>query len=311
MGTIRAICISERRGTKKECVGEAVLIENFGIENDAHAGDWHRQVSLLSDEKIQAFKRKGADIEYGVFGENIVVDGLDLRMLAMGTLLKCNDVLIEILQIGKECHNHCEIYHTMGDCIMPREGVLARVIKGGTIKVGDTVSIEARTEKRPYQSAVITVSDRCARGEREDLSGAIIANRLKEQGYIIAETLIIPDEKELLKRHLIQLADRRQLDLIITTGGTGFAPRDTTPEATLEVATRNAPGIAETIRAHSLSITPKAMLSRAASVIREKTLIINLPGSPKACEQCLDCVIETLPHAFDLLRDEVADCADS
>jgi molybdenum cofactor synthesis domain-containing protein len=97
--------------------------------------------------------------------------------------------------------------------------------------------------------------------------------------------------------------------LILTTGGTGFAPRDVTPEATMAVATRNAPGIAEAMRAHSLAITPKAMLSRGVSVIRNRTLIINLPGSPKACNECLDCVMDTLPHALDLLRGGVTDCA--
>jgi len=312
MGTIRAICISERRGTKKECVGEAFLIESFGIKNDAHAGHWHRQVSLIADEKIQAFKQKGgAVIDYGVFGENIVVAGIDLRTLPVGSLLRCGSAVLEITQIGKECHDRCAIYHTMGDCIMPREGVFAQVIEGGTIKVDDTINVIERTEKRPYQAAVITLSDRCASGECTDLSGAVIQKRLAEQGYTIAEALIIPDEKEMLKQHFIRLADMRQLDLILTTGGTGFAARDITPEATLEIATRNAPGIAEAIRAYSLSITPKAMLSRAASVIRGRTLIVNLPGSPKACAQCLDYVMETLPHALELLRNDVVDCGDT
>jgi molybdenum cofactor synthesis domain-containing protein len=308
MGTVKAVCISKVRGVRKICVDEAVLIENFGIEGDAHAGNWHRQVSLLADEKIQSFRAKGAKVDYGAFGENIVADGFDFCALPVGTLLNCGETLLQITQIGKECHNYCAIYNTMGDCIMPREGVFAQVLKGGGIKPGDEMTIVERSGKRPYQAAVITLSDRCSRGEREDLSGAVIKKRLWENGFKIAETLIIPDEKELLQQHLIRLSDQRQLDLILTTGGTGFAPRDVTPEATIEIASRIAPGIAEAMRVYSLKIMPQAMLSRAASVIRGKTLIINLPGSPKACNECLDCIMETLPHALDLLRNEVSDC---
>lgn len=311
MGTIIAIAISTKRGIQKHCVPCAKFIDNFGIEGDAHADNWHRQVSLLSAEKIEDFRAKGAQVEHGAFGENLVVEGFDFRNLPVGTLFRCGDVLLEMTQIGKECHSHCEIYKIMGDCIMPREGVFTRVLEGGTIKVGDKMLIEKREGKRPYQAAVITLSDRCSRGEREDTSGLNIKKRLADAGYDIAETILISDDKPTLKHHLMRLSDQRQLDLIITTGGTGFAPRDITPEATMEVCTRNAPGIAEAMRAYSMTITPRAMLSRSASVIRNKTLIINLPGSPKACMECLDCIMGSLPHAFDLLRNEVEDCAQS
>jgi molybdenum cofactor synthesis domain-containing protein len=192
---------------------------------------------------------------------------------------------------------------------MPREGVFARVLCGGDIKIGDEMTIEARENPRPFQAAVITLSDRCSRGERTDTAGPAITNRLTEAGYEIAEAVLIPDDGALLQRHLVRLADQRQLDLILTTGGTGFAARDVTPEATLAVATRNAPGIAEAMRAHSLAITPRAMLSRGVSVIRNATLIVNLPGSPKACGECLDCILDSLPHAISLLRGSVTDCA--
>ena len=125
----------------------------------------------------------------------------------------------------------------------------------------------------------------------------------------MVEQLLLADEAAPLRTQLIRLADQRQLDLILTTGGTGFSPRDITPEATLTVADRTAPGIAEAMRAASLAITPRAMLSRAASAIRGKTLIINLPGSPKACMECMDVFMDTIPHAMGLLRGEVGDCA--
>jgi len=283
-------------------------VADWGIEGDAHAGSWHRQVSLLSYDRVEEFRARGAEVTEGAFGENLLVEGVDLRSLPVGTRLRCGGALLEITQVGKECHNHCAIYHAVGDCIMPREGVFARVLQGGDIRTGDEVTVVARG-KRPYQAAVITLSDRCSRGEREDAAGPAIVRRLTAAGYEVAETLLLPDDGELLKSHLIRLADQRQVDLILTTGGTGFAERDVTPEATLAVATRSAPGIAEAMRVHSLAVTPRAMLSRGVSVIRNRTLIINLPGSPKACSECLDCVMDTLPHALDLLRGGVTDCA--
>lgn len=309
MGKVIAVCTSPARGTQKQQTDSGYFAVEWGIEGDAHAGHWHRQVSLLSADKIADFNARGAGVAPGAFGENLVVEGFDFRALPVGTLLRCGEVLLEITQIGKECHSHCEIYKKMGDCIMPREGVFARVLQPGTIRVGDEMTREPRETARPWQAAVITLSDKGVRGEREDKSGPAIAERLKANGYEVVEQILIADEAEVLKKHLIRLADQRQLDLILTTGGTGFAPRDVTPEATLAVADRNAPGIAEAIRAASLAITPRAMLSRAASVIRGKTLIINLPGSPKACMESMDVFLDTIPHGLGLLRGEVADCA--
>lgn len=141
MGEVVAVCISEKRGTQKKNVGSVKLVENWGIEQDAHAGDWHRQVSLLSYDKILAFKARGAQVEDGAFGENLVVSGLDFRTLPVGTLLQCGEVVLEMTQIGKECHSHCEIYHKMGECIMPHEGVFAQVLSGGMIRVGDKMEV--------------------------------------------------------------------------------------------------------------------------------------------------------------------------
>jgi len=141
MGKVSAVCVSERKGTQKKDVGQAVLIEDHGFENDAHAGKWHRQVSLLSYDKIKVFKERGAQVKDGDFGENLVVEGIDFSSLPVGTLFSCNDVVLELTQIGKECHHGCQIYQKMGDCIMPREGVFAKVIKGGKISVGDELNV--------------------------------------------------------------------------------------------------------------------------------------------------------------------------
>lgn len=141
MGKIMAVCISEKRGTQKKNIEKVRLIENFGLEGDAHGGNWHRQVSLLSYEKVRAFEEKGISVEDGAFGENLLVEGFDFKNLPVGTRFRCGEVLLEMTQIGKECHSHCEIYRAVGDCIMPREGVFARVLHGGMIQIGDELEI--------------------------------------------------------------------------------------------------------------------------------------------------------------------------
>ena len=141
MAEIAAICISDVRGIQKHEIPEAFLKKDWGIEGDAHAAPWHRQVSLLSFEQIEAFKNRGAEVGNGAFGENIIVEGFDLKSLPVGTRFTCNDVVLELTQIGKQCHAHCAIYHQMGDCIMPREGVFCKVLAGGTIAPGDLIEI--------------------------------------------------------------------------------------------------------------------------------------------------------------------------
>ena len=141
MGKLIAINISEKRGTEKKEIQEAQLVTDFGIAGDAHAGKWHRQVSLLSFEKIEDFKARGARIENGAFGENLIVSGFDFKTLPLGTRFQIGDALLEMTQIGKQCHSYCAIYQRMGECIMPKEGVFAVVLKGGTIKKGDEVTM--------------------------------------------------------------------------------------------------------------------------------------------------------------------------
>lgn len=141
MGKVMAVCISEKKGTQKKRVSEGILIEEHGIEGDAHAGNWHRQVSLLSYETIEAFKARGAQIEDGAFGENVIVEGIDLIHLPVGTRLRCGEILLEVTQIGKECHSHCEIFKKMGECIMPSNGIFTRVLHGGLMREGDEINV--------------------------------------------------------------------------------------------------------------------------------------------------------------------------
>mgnify|MGYP000031921201 CR=1 FL=1 len=309
MGKVIATCTSEIKGVQKKNVHQVCLIEDYGIEGDAHAGKWHRQGSLLSYDRIQEFRARGAKVEDGAFGENLVVEGIDFKTLPIGTKFKCNDVVLELTQIGKECHSHCQIYKRMGDCIMPREGVFAEVVTGGHIKVGDEVVMEQVKSDRPFSAAVITLSDKGSVGEREDKSGPMIVEMLKDAGYDIKETILLPDEQKKLEKELIRLADQRQLNVIFTTGGTGFSERDRTPEATVNVCDRMANGIAEAIRNYSMTITKRAMFSRAVSGIRKKTLIINLPGSPKAVQEALEFLLPELGHGLGILRGTEGECA--
>ena len=308
-GKVIAVCISERKGTQKTEVAEIKLVPDWGIEGDAHAGKWHRQVSLLALEKIDDFRSRGASVDNGAFGENIIVEGFDLRALPVGTRFRIGDALLELSQIGKECHTHCAIYHQVGDCIMPREGVFTTVIEGGTVKAGDEVGLIEADPARPFTAAWITLSDKGAAGEREDKSGPLIGEMLKEAGYDVVEGLLIPDGIEELSKQLIRLADQRQVNVVFTTGGTGFSERDLTPEATQAVCDRMAPGIAEAIRAYSMTKTPTAMLSRAAAGMRKKTLIINLPGSPKAVRECMEFILHPLEHGLEIMLGRTGECA--
>ncbi len=153
---------------------------------------------------------------------------------------------------------------------------------------------------------ILTVSDRSSRGERADASGPALADFVRAQGWEIAASEIVADEREMIRATLAAWADRGDLDVILSTGGTGFAPRDVTPEATRDVIEREAPGLAEAMRAASLAKTPHAMLSRSAAGIRKRTLIINLPGSPKGALENLQVVAPALEHAVHLLRGEEA-----
>lgn len=342
-GKIVALCISEARGTVKHAVPQVKLIKDYGIEGDAHAGHWHRQVSLLSAEQVEAFnqriaasnaqileKAKLATLDAkesnniaepgetekaiiepaieGTFGENILVSGIDLRQLPVGSTLTAGAVILKLSQIGKECHSHCQIFHRVGDCIMPREGVFATVEQGGELTTGMEITVELPNPNAPLRAAVVTLSDKGSRGERVDTAGPRAAELLAAAGYEVVEQVLLPDVQAKIERELKRLADSRQVDLIITTGGTGMAPWDVTPEATLAVATRSVPGIAEAIRAGSLAITKRAMLSRGVSVLRNSTLIVNLPGSKKAVEEALEIVLPVLEHGIRLAKGTDGEC---
>jgi molybdopterin adenylyltransferase len=303
MAEIVAVSTSNKKGERKINIGKSMLIKNQGLENDAHAGFAHRQVSLLAEESIAKMIGKGLDVGPGDFAENLTTRGIDLVNLPVGSRLQAGkEAIMRVTQIGKECHERCAIYYQAGDCVMPREGIFAEVLLAGKIKVGDQLEI-----KPAYRFGVITASDKGSCGEREDLSGPAIAEILLPWGDVI-ETIIIPDEQDLLSDGMKEMVSKGY-DAIFTTGGTGMSPRDVTPEATLAVVDRLIPGISEAIRRETAKITPKAMLSRGVAGISASTLIINLPGSPKAVAECLAVITPVIDHALETVSGSGGECA--
>jgi molybdopterin adenylyltransferase len=303
MAEIIAVCTSPEKGQRKKNVGESLLIKNQGLEDDAHAGFAHRQVSLLAEESIAKMVAKGLEVGPGDFAENLTTRGIDLVSLPIGTRLAAGrETVLRVTQIGKECHNRCAIYYQAGDCVMPREGIFAEVLTGGKLAVGDNIEL-----KHSYRFGVITASDKGSRGEREDLSGPTITELLLPFGDV-TEYVVVPDDRAALAKMMRDMA-LKGVDAIFTTGGTGLSPRDVTPEATLDVIDRLVPGIPEAIRRETAAATAKAMLSRGIAGICGSTLIINLPGSPKAVKECLAVVSPVLEHALETVCGKGGECA--
>ncbi|RKY89859.1 molybdenum cofactor biosynthesis protein [candidate division KSB1 bacterium] len=307
MGEIIAVCISEKRGTSKKNIKKGVLRENYGLEGDAHAGKWHRQVSLLAKESLEEIEKTGMKIGCGGFAENITTKGIELVSLNIGTRLSVGNekALLEVTQIGKECKDPCQIYKKLGNCILPSQGIFTKVLRGGMVKVGDKIEV---LREGKFQAGTLIVSDRCSRGERKDLSGKIIEDLLRDISCSVIRYTIVPDELEDISGVLKQWSDSGELDLIFTSGGTGFSPRDNTPEATRKVIQKEAPGIAEFIRAKGACKTERAYLSRGIAGIRKKTLIVNLPGSPDGVKDAVTTLTAIIPHAIEVLRGDVKDC---
>lgn len=303
-GRLLHVCISSKKGIAKHEIPSTRLLLDYGMEADAHAGEWHRQVSLLAHTDIELMRAKGLSLKPGAFGENLVIDGVNTAELGVGSQLRVGPVLLELAQVGKVCHTRCAIYYTTGDCIMPRTGLFARVVEAGEVTAGMPVEIVHRVDRSTLQAAVITVSDRCSAGQTIDTAGPAVAALLTSGlGARIAWTKLVPDEVSEIAEAIKDFSERR-VDIILTAGGTGPAVRDVTPEATRKVLDREFPGLAEAMRAASSAKTPNAWLSRAVAGIRRETLIVNLPGSKKAAVENLEAILPVIPHAVKMLRNE-------
>ncbi|MCP4375377.1 MAG: molybdenum cofactor biosynthesis protein [bacterium] len=311
MGTVKALCLSDNKGEQKKPVDSCVFRADYGIEADAHSGNWHRQVSLLLDSDIESIRQKGLDdLSDGDFAENVILSGVDLNSCGLGTKLRLgDDVILSISQIGKVCHTRCRIFYLAGDCIMPRLGVFARVETGGQVCPGDKAEAFDIVPRDTLQAVVLTISDRCSRGQADDTAGPAVAKILTESlGANIYRREIIPDEKETITQRLDHYSAGHSIDLVLAVGGTGFSPRDVTPEAARAVIDRLTPGLDEAMRTASAAKTPHAMLSRAVSGIAKSTLIITLPGSERAASENLQAIMPALGHGLAKLRGDKSDC---
>ncbi|MCX7861642.1 MAG: molybdopterin-binding protein [Bacteroidales bacterium] len=292
-----SINISTEKGTIKQPISKAKLT-NKGIEGDAHAGLWHRQVSLLGIESIKRFEAiLKRNILPGEFAENITTEGLELmECQPLDTFSSCQ-VELMVTQIGKSCHGDgCSIFQQVGKCVMPKEGIFAKVRREGILKTGDSFVYHPKV----FKIAVITLSDRASSGEYNDLSGEIIKQKITEH-FTTKKRLyktyyhLIPDNSELLK-NLIVKAIEEKIDYIFTSGGTGISPKDITIETIKPLIDKEIPGIMEYIRIKYGQQKPQALLSRSIAGIAQNSCIFTLPGSTRATEEYMSEILPQLEH---------------
>lgn len=303
-GKVIAVNVSDKKGIVKNPVPEIEINEN-GIINDAHSGNWHRQISLLDSHSITKFKKElGREINHGEFAENITTEGFILYKMNLMDRFKINDVELEVTQIGKECHGGgCAIFTAVGKCVMPKEGIFCRVISGGSIKPGDEIVYKPKK----YNVLIITLSDRASRGEYSDRSGPASEIKVSEWFEKIniqysIEKIIIPDDSKKLTE-IVEQYTKKKFDLIITTGGTGIGKRDITVETIQNMLDKEIPGIMEMIRVKYGADKPNALLSRGVAGTISKTLIYTLPGSLKAVDEYLSEIEKTFFHSIYMLND--------
>ena len=300
---ILSVNISEKKGTIKHPV-DAINMTNLGVSDDAHAGDWNRQVSLLGMESIRKFELEaGRKIKPGEFAENITTEGANLWEMHPLDRFSCGETEMEVTQIGKECHGtSCAIFKEVGNCVMPKEGIFCRVIRPGRIKPGDVLQYHPKV----FSVRIITLSDRASRGEYEDRSGPRIKELVEEffkihSSFFIFHSSLIPDDPDQL-RNLLTEAARKQTDIIITTGGTGIGPKDFTPDVVRPFLDKEIPGIMEMIRIKYGAEKRNALASRSIAGVMKQSLVFTLPGSVKAVNEYLAEILPSLNHLIMMLH---------
>jgi molybdopterin adenylyltransferase len=306
MARVTAVCSCPTRGTAKKRLAAVTLIQGHGIEGDAHGGPGLCQVSMLSEMSLARMEQAGVSTRHGCCGENIDISAeMELHTLLPGVRLRLgSDAVVTLTSVGKDHADGHADRVIMGN-IFPREGLFAEVLTGGRVAPHDHVEL---VRDGAYSAGVLTVSDSASRGEREDQSGPALLELLGAEGFLPARYSVVPDELAHISAKLRLWCEDGSLDLLLTTGGTGFSPRDVTPEATASVVDRAVPGIPEMIRSMSARTVPTAWLSRAVAGIRMGTLVVNLPGSRKAAVECAGFLLGVAGHALKVLRGEAFRC---
>jgi len=290
-----SVNISEKKGTIKNPVQRIHLFER-GVEGDAHNGPGQRQVSLLGVESIGRFgNQAGRSFQFGEFAENITTAGLELFTAHPLDRFVNDSIELEVTQIGKSCHGDaCAIFREVGNCVMPKEGIFARVIRPGYLQAGD----ELEYQPKEYRVKVITLSDRAYAGDYEDKSGPRTLTLLrdwfgKEGLFCKPEGVVIPDSPEMLEALLKESAG---YDLVVTTGGTGIGPRDFTPEVIRKCIDKEIPGIMDMIRMKYGQQKINALVSRSIAGVSGKCLVFAIPGSVNAVNEYLTEILKGLKH---------------
>jgi molybdenum cofactor synthesis domain-containing protein len=298
-----SVNVSEKKGTGKHPV-EQITVTETGVMNDAHAGKWHRQVSLLALESIEKFSKEAKrKIAFGEFAENITTRGIDLAKCAVFDRFQVGEAELELTQIGKECHGTaCAIFKEVGNCVMPREGIFCRVLKPGVIKPNHRILHVPKV----FQVSIITLSDRASSGVYEDRSGPKIKELLDSffsagNQRVEIGNILIPDDAEALKK-LLTKHKNDKTDYLFTTGGTGIGERDITVETVSGMLDKEIPGIMELIRVKYGWKKPNALLSRGVAGTMGKTIVYTLPGSVKAVSEYLSEITKTMEHTFNMLH---------
>ena len=300
---VLSVNISEKKGVVKHEVPKIVL-DDKGIITDAHAGSWHRQVSMLGIESVEKFEKKaGRKIKFGEFAENITTKGMELFNTKPFDRFVNENIELEVTQIGKKCHgDNCAIYREVGNCVMPKEGIFVRVKKGGELKAG----VKFTYSPKVFKIRVITLSDRASSGVYEDKSGPKVTEFLEEYFEKIAwrceiENIIIPDDPEQLALLLTDVAQKK-IDIVFTTGGTGIGPKDFTPDIIHPMLDKEIPGIMEHIRLKYGQEKPNALLSRGIAGVMNESLVYVMPGSVKAVKEYMTEITKTLQHLIFMLH---------
>ncbi|MBN1338619.1 MAG: MOSC domain-containing protein [Bacteroidales bacterium] len=298
-----SVNISEKKGTIKKPV-DVISLDPYGVQEDAHAGDWHRQVSLLGVESIRRFEEMaGRRINYGEFAENITTTGITLFETAPLDRLFIGDTELEITQIGKKCHgDSCAIFREVGNCVMPKEGIFARVLKAGRVTAGAPIEYHPKV----FKIGIITLSDRASKQVYEDRSGPKAEEIIREFFMEMKRKAeftgrVIPDD-EIQLENLLREMKENGTDIVFTTGGTGIGPRDITPDVARRCIDKELPGIMELIRFRYGQDKPGALLSRAVAGTMGNTLLFTLPGSVKAVNEYLAEIKKILMHAIYMIH---------
>lgn len=295
---VLSVNISEKKGIVKTPV-DRIVIDEKGIQGDAHAGVWHRQISLLAQESIDRAEQKAnATFPAGTFAENITTRGVELAKTSILDRFIGDEVEMEVTQIGKKCHSQCAIGQQIGDCIMPAEGIFCRTIKGGEVKNGT----EFKYVPKVFKVKIVVLSDRASAGVYEDKSGKLI-EKLTGEWFVAKnmrvemDTVIIPDEKDQLEK-VVQDAFAQHVDIVFTTGSTGIGERDIAPETLAPLLEKQITGIMELVRVKYGMKNPNAVLSRSLAGTTGKSLLFALPGNPKAVNEYLNEIFSVLFHSL-------------